>query len=59
MYELGRSRVFSPVVLLFEWFEKIAPEFLYRMGLGLGLRGRGDGRGMGSERLVKEYALLN
>lgn len=32
MYEISRSKVFSPIVLLFEWFEKIAPEFLYKVG---------------------------
>lgn len=32
MYELMRSKVFSPIVLLFDWFEKIAPQFLSKIG---------------------------
>lgn len=35
MYEISRSKVFSPIVLLFDQFQKIAPEFLYKLGLFL------------------------
>lgn len=35
MYEISRSKVLSPIVLLFDQFQKIAPEFMYKLGVFL------------------------
>lgn len=39
MYEIRRSKVFSPIVMLFNEFEKSGADFLYTLGAFLENRG--------------------